>query len=51
MQPYIEQARLFRVEGAPGVQRPVYMVYPSTARSPQALELALSGMREIVSSP
>lgn len=51
VQPYIEQARLFRVEGAPGVQRPVYMVYPSTARSPQALELALSGMREIVSSP
>jgi DNA-binding transcriptional LysR family regulator len=50
VQPYIEQAKLFLVEGATGVQRPVYMVYPSTARNPQTLELALSGMREIVSS-
>ncbi|MFV2033418.1 MAG: LysR substrate-binding domain-containing protein, partial [Gammaproteobacteria bacterium] len=49
VQPHIEQARLFRVDGAPSVQRPAYMVYPSSARNPQALELALKGMREIVS--
>lgn len=50
VQSYIDQAKLFRVEGAPSVQRPAYMVYPATAHNPQALDLALRGLREIVSS-
>ncbi len=50
VQPYIEQARLFRIEGTPSVQRPAYMVYPSSGRNPEALELALRGLRAIVSS-
>jgi DNA-binding transcriptional LysR family regulator len=50
VQPYIEQGKLFRLEGAPSVQRPAYMVYPVSARDPDSLELALRGLREIVSS-
>jgi len=49
VQPYIDQRRLFRVENAPSVQRPAYMVYPASAADPQSLELALRGLREIVS--
>jgi DNA-binding transcriptional LysR family regulator len=50
VQPYIEQGKLFRIDGAPSVQRPAYMVYPDSARDPESLELALNGLREIVSS-
>lgn len=51
VQPYIDQRKLFRVEGAPSVQRPAYMVYPvASARDPHSLEIALRGLREIVSS-
>jgi DNA-binding transcriptional LysR family regulator len=50
VQPHIEQGRLFRVEAAPSVQRPAYMVFPSSARDTETLELALRGLREIVSS-
>jgi DNA-binding transcriptional LysR family regulator len=48
-QPYIDQGKLFRLEGAPSVQRPAYMVYPDSARDPESLDLALNGLREIVS--
>jgi len=50
VQPYIDQGKLFRLEGAPSVQRPAYMVYPASARDPQSLEFALRGLREIVSN-
>jgi len=50
VQPYIDQRKLFRLEGAPSVQRPVYMVYPSSADDPESLESGLRGLREIVDS-
>lgn len=50
VQPYIDQRKLFRLEGAPSVQRPVYMVYPSSADDPASLESGLRGLREIVDS-
>jgi len=50
VQPYIDQHRLFRLEGAPSVQRPAYMVYPASARDPESLEFALSGLREIATN-
>ena len=50
VQPYIDQRKLFRLEGAPSVQRPVYMVYPSSADDPESLEFGLRGLREIVDS-
>jgi DNA-binding transcriptional LysR family regulator len=49
VQPYIDQARLFRVAGAPSVQRPAYMVYPTSARDSEPLDIALNGLRAIVS--
>ncbi len=49
VQPWIDQAKLFRVDNAPSVQRPAYMVYPATARDPGSLDFALRGLREIVS--
>jgi len=49
VQPYIDQGKLFHLDGAPSVQRPAYMVYPGSARDPESLELALNGLREIVS--
>jgi len=50
VQPHIDQRKLFRLEGAPSVQRPVYMVYPSSADDPESLEFGLRGLREIVDS-
>jgi DNA-binding transcriptional LysR family regulator len=49
VQPWIDQSKLFRVDNAPSVQRPAYMVYPVTAREPESLECALRGLREIAS--
>jgi len=50
VQPYIEQLKLFRIEDAPSVQRPVYMVYPTSANDPESLEIGLRGLREIVAN-
>jgi len=47
VQPYIDKHKLFRVDNAPTVQRPAYMVYPATARDQESLEFALRGLREI----
>ena len=49
LQPYIESGRLYRVEGAPEMQRPAFVVYPESARYQETLELALTGLREIAS--
>lgn len=46
-QPYIDQGRLFRVGGAPTMQRPAYVVYPAVARHQDTLNLALNGLRDI----
>ncbi len=50
VQPYIDARKLFRLEGAPSVQRPAYMVYPASARDPESLAIALNGLREIAST-
>ena len=47
LQPYIDDEKLFQVEGAPVMQRPAYMVYPEIGRYQETLDLALSGLREI----
>ena len=47
LQPYIDDGKLFRVEGAPVMQRPAYVVYPEIARYQETLDLALTGLREI----
>ncbi len=49
VQQYLEQHKLFRVETAPELQRPAYMVYTETARDQQTLDLALQGLREVAS--
>jgi len=47
VQPYIEQHRLFLIDGAPEMQRPAYVVYPEVARDQKTLALALKGLRDI----
>jgi len=47
LQPYLDQNKLFRVEDAPQLQRPAFVVYTENARNPEILNLALSGLREI----
>ena len=47
VQPYIQQGRLFFVNGAPEMQRPAYMVFPEKARYQHTLDLALDGLRDI----
>ena len=47
VQPLIESGDLFRVDGAPTMQRPAYMVYPEVARFRETLDLALNGLRQI----
>jgi len=47
VQSAIERGELFRVAGAPTMQRPAYMVYPEVARYRKTLDLALTGLREI----
>ena len=49
VQPYIEKGQLFQIQNAPSVQRPAYMVYPASPRDPESLDIALRGLREIVS--
>jgi DNA-binding transcriptional LysR family regulator len=48
VQPFIDNGELFLVAGAPTMQRPAYMVYPEVARYQETLELALTGLRDIV---
>ncbi len=47
VEPYLDRGELFRVGGAPQMQRPAYVVYPEVARHPPTLDLALTGLREI----
>ena len=47
VQPLIDAGELYRVDGAPTMQRPAYMVYPEVARFRETLDLALDGLREI----
>jgi DNA-binding transcriptional LysR family regulator len=49
VQSYIDRGRLFRVEDAPVAQRNFYVVYSASEKGSETLELALRGMREIVS--
>ena len=45
--PFLEKGELQRVADAPMFQRPVYLVYPSQARDPDLLSLALGALREL----
>lgn len=47
VQPYLDQGKLFRVEAAPQLQRPAYVVYTENARDQETLNIALTGLREI----
>ena len=49
VEPYLDRGELFRVEGAPQMRRPAYVVYPETARHQETLDLALTGLRELAS--
>jgi len=48
VQPYLEQGKLFMVEAAPQIQRPAFVVYTDNARDQETLEVALTGLREVV---
>jgi len=50
VQPYLHQQKLFRVESAPALQRPAYVVYTENARDQETLDIALTGLRVIASS-
>lgn len=47
VKPYLDQGRLFLVDGAPEMQRPAYVVYPEISRNQETLDLALDGLRQI----
>ena len=46
-QPLIDQGRLFRLDDAPMVRRPVYVVYRLNPADEETQKLALDGLREI----
>ena len=48
VQHYLDQKKLFPVEAAPRLQRPAYVVYTENARDQETLDIALTGLREIV---
>ena len=50
VQSLIESGKMFRVNNTPGLQRPAYMVYASSARDPESLKIALQGLREVSAS-
>lgn len=43
----LDAGRLFRVDGAPVIRRPAYLVYAAKPVDPEPLALALSGLHEI----
>ncbi|WP_434106166.1 LysR family transcriptional regulator [Paraburkholderia caffeinilytica] len=45
--PLLADGRLSEVPEAPVFRRPIYLVYPSRSRSPELLEVALSGLRHL----
>ena len=47
VQPYLDQQQLFRVETAPPLQRPAYVVYTQNPRDAKTLSTALTGLREV----
>jgi len=47
VEPKIDSGRLFRVEGAPTVQRPAYVVYTATPKNEQVLTMALDELRQV----
>ena len=47
VQPLLDEERLYRVEDAPSVERPAYVVYGETPISPDLVERALEGLREV----
>ena len=49
VQPLIDEGSLFRVEGAPEVRRPAYVVYRSESSDADILKTALEGLRQIAS--
>ena len=49
VQPLIEKGSLFRLDGAPALRRPAYVVYRADPADPETQELALEGLRSIAS--
>ncbi len=47
--PYLEDGRLHLLEGAPRGRRPAYVVYPQDPTDPEVVQLALEGLRHVVS--
>ncbi len=47
VQSYLDQNKLFMVNSAPKLQRPVYVVYTRNGRDQETLDIALRGLREI----
>lgn len=45
--PKIEAGQLFRLEGAPVIHRPAYVVYRASHREPEVQRMALEGLRQI----
>ncbi len=49
VQPLIEEGRLFRLDGAPTLRRPAYVVYRGDPADQETRDLALEGLRSIAS--
>jgi DNA-binding transcriptional LysR family regulator len=47
VQPLLDEERLHRIDEAPSVERPAYVVYSETPASPDLVELALEGLRTV----
>ena len=47
VQPLLDEKRLFRVEGAESVKRPVYVVYSEEAADEELMRLTLRGLGHV----
>ena len=47
VQPLLDEERLHRIDEAPSVERPAYVVYSETPASPDLVALALEGLRTV----
>jgi LysR family transcriptional regulator, flagellar master operon regulator len=45
---YIEESRLYLVEGAPALSRPAYLVYPDRPIDKQRLDVAILGLKAMI---
>lgn len=51
VQKYLDEKRLYAVEGAPSLNRPVYLIYPEKSVDREQLDIAVNGLRAMLLKP